>query len=135
MDSKVVLDSISVRHNDLCLRSPKDDDIASLMRVYSDDFNLSSGAQQQDRDTVRQRILDERIRGTRHAEDRAIWTIELVVEEHLSDLIGWAWLYPQRNDWTILESSSWVAPEHRGRGHSRTIREGVLALILDGPPS
>lgn len=131
MADDISLTSICVRHNGLSMRSPRDDDIEPLMSVYSEDFDLSAQAQVADRNMIRQRILD-RIDGMRHPTDREDWHVELVVEGAPGDLIGWAWLYPQSNDWMVLESSSWVAPPHRGHRHSRTIREGVLALIFDG---
>ena len=102
------------------------------MRVYSDDFNLDAAVRVEDRTVVSQRILDDRIRGMRSPTDRGDWHVELVVESEPGELVGWTSLYPQGRDWKVLETSSWVAPLHRGRRYSETMRIGVLALAFDG---
>lgn len=116
------------------MRSPLDDDIDPLMAVYDDSFNLHPGRRAvADLATARERILSERIRGMRDPQERTDWNLELIVETEPGAVIGWASLYPQsRSSWDVLETSSWVTVEHRGHHHSRSMRQGLLALTFDG---
>jgi hypothetical protein len=116
------------------MRSPLDDDIDPLMAVYDESFNLNLGRQDvADPAAARERILDERIRGMRYPQDRSDWNLELIVETGPGSVLGWASVYPQnRSSWDVLETSSWVSLGRRGQLHSRTMRQGLLALIFDG---
>jgi hypothetical protein len=130
----VSLTSLRIEYDGLTMRSPLDDDIDPLMAVYDDSFDLHPGQRAvADLATARKRILNERIRGMRYPHDRYDWNLELIVETEPGAVLGWASLYPQnRSSWDVLETSSWVERGQRGHHHSRTMRQGLLALTFDG---
>lgn len=127
------LDDLRIHCGLITLRPPRADDIDALMDVYDDDFNLVPQPRPgTDASTARRGILN-RIARNPHARSDEPWGLDLIVESASDVVIGWASLEPDSDlPGRQLETTTWVAPQFRRRGHATTIRYGLLALAFDG---
>ncbi|GAB2571313.1 hypothetical protein GCM10027269_28600 [Kribbella endophytica] len=127
------IEQLRVECGELTLRVPYVNDLDKLMAVFDDDFNLEPQPRPAtELVQARQGILT-RIERNPHPSGSEWWNLDLIVEAAPGCPIGWASLQPEdKLPGRQLESSSWVAPSYRRKGHATTIRYGLLVLAFDG---
>ena len=127
------LGDLRIHFGVLILRPPRAGDVDALMDVYDDDFNLVPQPRPTtERAVARDGILN-RIARNPHARRDKSWGLDLIVETKTHPVVGWASLEPDDDlPGRQVESTTWVAPPLRRRGHATNVRHALLAFAFNG---